>query len=375
MTESTPELARASRIFPERSFLDDQWHFALSDLNRSIADVVGKSEARNAVLPIASTHAAAGDVQRAKFSAILPLSKQVLTPHRRRARIGTNPIGCRWRERLENKVSQEIADRGAPEYRGRELAIENAAFLRNHFDGTHGSLVDRNGQIEQANDTEYRVRGCIGQRAVDGSLDLSGRAREIDGDFIIIDGHGRAHDKRLTPHDIDFGLISIRAARKFPDFSARDFLAACDDLIRQDLQIRPGHLRAHLTHALGTHEARGYLGAQITKHGFAGADIALDKCEHVTIHLAFSVELEHRDAQTLLVIVAALGRCAPPADIGVMAARNDVPDQGAVMKDGKHDADVVMVPGTNPRIIANDDVPFLKGGRGVRIQHAMQHCS
>lgn len=241
--------------------------------------------------------------------------------------------------------------------------------------GLKRALVDRHRQVQQAQHAEGGIGAGVGERAVDRRLHLRRGAAVVDGDLVAGNGHRSVDGEVLAADDIDRRHMPIGAAGKLADLRARHRFAAGDDLVGQHLQVFPAHLGAHLLHALSADVAGGDLRAQIAGHGLVRAHVLRDEGHHVAVEFAASVELEHRDAQAFLEIVAAFGGGAAPADVDMVAAGDHVAHQRVAVEHRQRDGDVVVVAAARPWVVADQHVAGFDAGRRNRRQHAAQHVA
>ena len=236
----------------------------------------------------------------------------------------------------------------------RKERIDERTFRRGHRDRHREAVAVRD--VGDHHRAQRRVDRRLGEREgrIDASLDLIGRAGEIDRDLVARNGHLRLHDDELRVLAQPLDVVG-----KFEDSvgKLRDF--GPGEPLRVGLEVRSVvEDRVHsvaieqLPHLPLAAPARGDLRLQVAHDLLGGAHVERNHVPQRVVRLAAGHELDDRQPQPFLEDLLGAERVAAgddPAHVGVMRHRGRPRDEPAVRsrvvarEDGCRDVDVGQV--------------------------------
>ena len=241
-------------------------------------------------------------------------------------------------------------------------AVADGAGRADHLDGPEYALVvgDVGGQ-HRANAGVGGGLG-VGQRVVDGALDLRAGAGPVDDHVTARLAQGHEQPDRFAVVDavvVDPVLEAPFAVGQLFERRARQPLGIVDRLLQQAFGLLGPIARHQLGElALGNMAGRK-LGAQVAEELHGQAHVLLDERHDGLVEAAGVVELHGCDAQPFSIDLRGIGGVGaghPPADIAVVTDGAGECEPLALVEQRLHDEDVGQVHAAVEGIVHDEDV-------------------
>ncbi len=276
---------------------------------------------------------------------------------RRPATAGDDVVRSGSGQGLEHHLGHEMADLHARGHRRRKAAVDNAALRGGHSHRPDGALVDGHVRVEGALHGHEHVGVGEVVDHVPTPVHLGRGATEIHMQIAALDGYGQpdGHVPAFAG-PFDRPIVRIDPVGDPRDRRAHAALGAGDDLVGQVVERVKPFIPHHLDDFLGADMVGRDLRADVAGHLLGGAHVPADHAQDVLVELAGLIKPGERDEDPFLVNLAVV-RGHASADVRMVEDAGGEGHQSVFEKDGAQYADIVQMPGQQPGVVHDKDVP------------------
>ncbi len=177
----------------------------------------------------------------------------------------------------------------------------------------------------------------------------------VDSDRFAAHGH-RTAKRQGSVDPFDGHLAGIGAVGHLGNATAQRALGEGADLPAQRRDVCDVVVVHEGVELAVEHTDAGHVGHDVPDHLLGHADVHPEQIDEHLIEFAATHQLEHGQAQALLVDLGGLAAEALTADVGEVSDRQRIGDDATLPEYRRHDVDVIGVAGAHPGIVGYDDV-------------------